>query len=661
MTQPPLMTDPPAGSRWRDLSARGRAARGGAGAVYLALCGACTLAAFWTVFNHWALYDDQGNNEWTLRLFVDGHAAYNQVFSWLGPFYFEVWGAVFKLFGGTVTTDRAGGIQVAIWVVASLGIAVSVHRATGRFTLAVASLAAAFGLLGTLQAEPLQGDSLVCLMEVALLAIVIVGMPRWPRAACAAIGAMCAALLLTKINVGAYAMCAVGFAAAMTIPSLARWRALRILAAVAFVAVGVAVMANMTLSTQWTQYFMVIVLASSAALAFVAWPSAPVRDEDSESSAHWPVLMVAGFGTCFIAILLVIFSLGTTPGALWNGIVVLASHQSSLLTEPTSFQDNAITWSVLSCCVAWGAAAAGRVRGGQSPLAEPIGGLLRVLAGVVVLFSLVSQWPFTIAPNQVFGAAMPLAWVVAFPPSQLGLTTTARFTRTAVAGLAIASALIAYPVAGTQVNTGAVLLVACGAIMIGDGWRELEWASSQPGDTGLPLRPRMLVALGAALAVAMVLTQIAQPLESAQEDYAASTALQIAGASKVRLNPVDATALDTVVADIKWKCRTLLTLPGVYSLNLWSGVPTPTTSTGGTAYWETLTATQQRHVIAAAVASKKPCVVIDTGIEDDYGAPSPTAPLIHYIDTDFVMFTQVVSPDLGIFQVELPKPAPASR
>jgi len=287
--------------------------------------------------------------------------------------------------------------------------------------------------------------------------------------------------------------------------------------------------------------------------------------------------------------------------------------------------------------------------------------LLRVLAGVVVLFSLVSQWPFTIAPNQVFGAAMPLAWVVAFPPSQLGLTTTARFTRTAVAGLAIASALIAYPVAGTQVNTGAVLLVACGAIMIGDGWRELEWASSQPGDTGLPLRPRMLVALGAALAVAMVLTQIAQPLESAQEDYAASTALQIAGASKVRLNPVDATALDTVVADIKWKCRTLLTLPGVYSLNLWSGVPTPTTSTGGTAYWETLTATQQRHVIAAAVASKKPCVVIDTGIEDDYGAPSPTAPLIHYIDTDFVMFTQVVSPDLGIFQVELPKPAPASR
>jgi hypothetical protein len=66
-------------------------------------------------------------------------------------------------------------------------------------------------------------------------------------------------------------------------------------------------------------------------------------------------------------------------------------------------------------------------------------------------------------------------------------------------------------------------------------------------------------------------------------------------------------------------------------------------------------------VIAAAVASKKPCVVIDTGIEDDYGAPSPTAPLIHYIDTDFVMFTQVVSPDLGIFQVELPKPAPASR
>ena len=55
--------------------------------------------AYWTMFSQYHIYDDEGYHLWSLRLFADGHSLYNSVFSYYGPFHYELWGGLSRLIG----------------------------------------------------------------------------------------------------------------------------------------------------------------------------------------------------------------------------------------------------------------------------------------------------------------------------------------------------------------------------------------------------------------------------------------------------------------------------------------------------------------------------------------------------------------------------------
>jgi hypothetical protein len=482
---------------------RQRWARAGIVAVYLALLVGCGFAAYYAVFGLWAYYDDAGYNEYTLKLFLDGHALYSHVFTYIGPFYYEFWGALFKIVGGTVTTDRGNGIETALWVIASLSVGLSVHRLTGRFALGVISFTTAFALLWTLVSEPMQSDSLGCALMVAFLVTVAFGLPKHPRATCILVGVLSGAVLLTKINLGAYALASVGFAGVMSVPGLARRRALRWLGVCVFVGIGPAVMTTL-ISDQWTQYAIALTLASTVSLVFVATPNlSPAGSDEDRQSVWWPVWFGAGFMAMVTLVLGVIFAAGSTPAAVWHSIVVIASHQSTFLTEPLNISDDAVTWSILLAGLAW---AVGRTRRDRTELPpSAIGGSLRLLVGVAVLFSLVQESPFDL-PGSLFALAMPLAWVVAVPPLSTALSPAERIMRLALPALAINNALISFPVAGTQVNTGSVLFVACGAICLSDGWKELGAWSASPENANRTFCRNLERTLGALFAAFALVT-----------------------------------------------------------------------------------------------------------------------------------------------------------
>jgi hypothetical protein len=606
-----------------------------AGAVYAVVVVLGALTAYWAMFSQFAPIQDEGFFDYTLQLFVSGHPLYNAVWSAYGPFYYEVFGGLFALIGQAVTTDVGREIQLFIWLAASLGLGLTAHRLTGRLSIGVATLATSFALMTSLINEPMHPEALVCALLTASVIVVVFGLPRRPQLSLFTLGALAAALLLTKINVGGYEIISIAFAAVMAGPALVRYAVLRWGVIAAFVLVGPAVMASQ-LNTAPVRVYALLAVLSALALTFV---SAPIRIEAprSDESSRWPQWLIAGFGTCLVVVLAIVFALGTSPGVLFNQIVVVPSRQPSIFSAPVVLGANVVWWSLAATGLAWTLRRIGRVTPGAA-IAAPslLDGLLRVLVGVAILLSLANEFPFVISPNAPFALAMPLAWVAALPSRRDGPGLIPRLVKLLIPSLAILQSLLAYPVAGSQLTLGAILLTLCGAICLADGGSELV-AFNRERPSADPIAANALTALFVVLALGTTSEYIVQPIETYHDVYRANTPLEIDNATRLRLPAATAVDLETVVGALRAHCRTVISLPGLYLFNVWTGLPSPSPITGAGSYWHTLTSAQQSTVLAAAKASPGLCAVRDDALAAMYGqgATPPRVPLVAFIEDDF--------------------------
>jgi hypothetical protein len=262
------------------------------------------------------------------------------------------------------------------------------------------------------------------------------------------------------------------------------------------------------------------------------------------------------------------------------------------------------------------------------------GGVVRTLAGLTILLSLTNQWPLEIYPNAAFALAMPLAWVAAIPSRRDSLDPRARLARLLIPSLAVLQGLVAYPVAGSQVSLSSVLLVLCGAICLADGWSELV-AFGGVRNLGSKVATGM-TALFVLLAVGSTYHLVIQPMSNWRTTYRNSVALTIPGATHLRLPAVQAKSYENMVASLRAHCGTLMELPGLYSFNLWTGLPTPTALTGEQPYWEFLSPAQQLQTLEAARSSPALCLIRDDVGAFYNGKPPPLVPLIWFLQKDFV-------------------------
>jgi hypothetical protein len=623
-------------------------------AVYAVLALLAVLAGYWLMYGQFAVYDDEGFFDYSLKLFLDGHTLYNQVFSDYGPFYYLVFGAVFKIFGHQPTTDSGRLIQLTLWVLTSLGIGAIAHRLSGRLALGAAAVATAFLLLNGATSEPMHASMLNDFCEMLLVLSLAFGLRRWPMVSLGIAGALVAALLLTKINVGGYTFIALGFAAVMSIGTFVRLWWLRMLACAALVLVGPVVMIG-SLNSGWVQSYALMAGVSALSLVFVALPR---HGEDllRAGTDRWWIALIGGFVAALVVIVVIIVALGTSPGKLFNDIVTVPSHQGSVLVVPITLGSNVIWWSLASVAAAWGFRAAGGSEAAWLSGSAWWPGLVRALAGVAILLSLASQSIFNVAPDAAFALAMPLAWVAAIPSRRDPVGAATRLLRTAVPALAISEALLSYPVAGTQMGYGSILLVLCGAVCIADGWADLavwERMRRPAGPFGVSA---IVAALCAALAVGAAFSDLLQPMESNHNEYRSFTALTIPGASRLHLPAGTASGIQQTVAALQGNgCKTLVGYPGMYSFDLWTGLPYVTAQTGEQPYWTLLTHAQQLEVLQTAKRTPDLCLVRNDTLASDYGGNPGASPLVQYLEQ---AFTPIAS--YGPYQVELRKSAVAA-
>jgi hypothetical protein len=609
------------------------------------------LAGYWFLFSQFHFYDDTGFDTYSIRLFAQGHTLYNGVFSPYGPFVYELWGGLFAVLGRLghpLSSNGAFLLTWVLWISTSLLIGVTAKRLTGLLSLGIVAQVLSFSVLNVSANEPITPDLLVTSLQALLIAIAAFGLRRWPELSLASIGALVGMLLLSKINSGVFAVVAVTYAATVTLPRLRRVAVLRWGSRAAVILTGPLLMSR---DLSWSGRYALLAAAAGLALVLVSWrPDAgafsALREDES---GWWTVNLLRGLLISVLAILGVIFLLGTSPRALFETLIVDGSRQR--LEDPMpAVLSGAFLWWALAAVLA----AALLLTGRAAHRSLLLGAMGRVLAGLAIWCSLVDTRPFGIAPNAVFALALPLAWVAAVPSGRDDASTAARFLRLLVPTLAIMSALFAYPVAGSQVWYAATLFVLCGAVCVADGLHDLRtWAEGR-GSAEVAVAARdIAAAFTVALALIWTFEFVVQPLSAYRNTYRANQALPFPGASRVRLEAQDTAVFTGLIADARAHCRTLISLPGLPSLNLWSGLPEPNGLSVIGVWWKALLPAQLNTALSATKTAPGLCEVRNQHwVESwNYNRPLPQIPLVRFLEHDFTPIGSFGSKELGNYEL----------
>lgn len=623
-------------------------------AVYALVSLAALITAYFGIFAGFAPYDDEGTLLITLKAFVHGDPLYKEIWSVYGPFYYELFGGFFKLFGISITADAGRSIVIFLWVGASLLVGVAAHRLTGRLALGITTMVCAFAALNVLTAEPMHPQGLCVVLLGAIVLVAVSGGRRRSILTGSACGALLAALLLTKVNLGIFAIAALAVAAVLTVEPLHRRGWLRWLVMIAFLAVPLLVL-DRDLDFAWVREFLLLEVFAAIAVLVAARPLWPARGEDDDGLMRWILAAIAGFIAAFVAIVVIILATGPSLHDVYDGTIKQAFGIRDVLTSAFPFPAKAaVEWGIAAIV---GAVLSLRLRrAGEEGKPSIWPGLLRSVAGLTILFSVASIAPLGLNPaagNPVV-PAMVLAWVAAIPPLGRIEPPHRRLLRVFVPMLALAESLQVYPVPGSQMGIAAFSFALVGAVCLGDAVVELRAWSAARSTSAAANYGAVVPVLAIALPALFLLNGILLPGTEHISNYRQEKKLDLPGAELLHLPSEQAEQLEDVVDLIKQHhCTTLIGWPSVNAFYFWSELEAPR-PTLPNAWVYALNESQQAQALRELKASPHPCAIRNDEQAVMYlkGLPPPDKPLVNYVLNDFKPDTEV-----GPYVFELPLPA----
>jgi len=594
-------------------------------------------AAYGVMFSVFMFYDDEGYVLTSYRAFIEHGALYDKVYTQYGPFPFALY-QFLNLAGFPLTHTAGRFLTLAIWAGAALGCAALVGKATRSLALQLAVLAAAFVYLWVLASEPSHPGGLIVALTVGLA---VTGY-HWVtenriRAWAVGVGIVTALLVLTKINIGAFVACAAIAWWALhhtdsRVVRLARW-----ILPLAAITLPLGLMRPL-LGVPWVQNFAVIFACSAiAVIATIARTAAP-RTGWADAVAA----LAAGFGTALV-VLGVVMVRGTTLSDLLDGILLAP------LRHPVSFSLRYL-WPSGIMAVAFLSltfALAARVWHRREPLLVDtlIAGFRLVAAGALAWN--LARYPMVSPDYLTFAWALPCLWLFLWP---LEAGNVAHLPARAWLGLLLlGQCLHVFPVPGSQIAWGTLLALPLAAM---GGWEAAVWLSQRlrPSASTSTLPARKTTAKQRDLSVGALVGKIglivfagvmAWKFTAIAARYHDDEDLRLPGAESLRLPAPFTATLRTLVVNAAAHADVLFSFPGMFSFNLWSGVPTPTL-TNVTHWFSLLTEVQQNEIIRALDAQPRAVVIVHREhirFLTTRGL-TPRGPLRDYIDQRFeVAFT----------------------
>jgi hypothetical protein len=178
------------------------------------------------------------------------------------------------------------------------------------------------------------------------------------------------------------------------------------------------------------------------------------------------------------------------------------------------------------------------------------------------------------------------------------------------------------------------MLVPVGAVTFNDGLRQLR-------SLGLTTRSESLLTISRSLPRGAAVVNVAVWalfVYLSGMAYASGTPLGLPGTELMRLQSAEASALQSLASVADRDCTTLITLPRMESLNLWTGKAGLRSLYSDDGLWIfSLDAAKQQSIVTELSGRQGVCVVRSEVVVEfvAQGRPVPQRPLVEYIDTAF--------------------------
>jgi hypothetical protein len=585
-------------------------------------------------------YDDEGYMLTALKSFIHRGGLYNETFAQYGPFFFEFWGGLFSIFGIPVTHDAGRTITTIVWVTSCLGLGLVTMRLTRNLFLGLGTQILAFTVLTVLINEPMHPGGLITVLLVTILAISCFISDRRSMVAMYLLGIAVAALVLTKINIGGFAVISLALACAVTYPVLLRRRWVRPLIEAIFVATPILLMSSKFGEGWAVHYAFHVAIAALAVVIVLRARTNADRPWTDELSG-----LVFGFVAFVVLVLVVCVADGTTLSGLWEGLVTLPLNQSKAFTIPTELAKRVWVADAIALAGACGYWYLRRRRPGGELGRGWIAAIsvLSIAVGVEMALSVIGKtFPSTqlTFPGAGF-AALAFIWVALIPLGKEDPKVA--FGRLFLPLLATLQSLHAFPVAGSQLGWSLFLLTTVAALCVGNGIRGLALATEGAWERWAAIALASLATLIAAQF--LINTQLEEPYEFAHFLYteAGRESVDLPGSGTIRIAPEELNTLRGVTDALEENCGAFLTEPGLGSFYLWTGREPPTGmfATAWTTLWDDKI---QDRVIDETKDIKGLCLLRNFPLAEawSYG-PVPPGPLVEYLEEGFKPVTTVGS------------------
>jgi hypothetical protein len=606
----------------------------------------------------------------TVSNFLSGHPLYDDVYAHHGPFYYLAYWLMLRPTGLPVTHDAFRIITACMWVATCLLGAVFVYRMTRDMVLAVLVHVVLLSHLGALVDEPGHPQGLVCVFSALAVVVSTYYTPARRAGICLILGAITAALLLTKANVGGFML--IALALSFLLPGKARrgTLALRALAAGAALALPLALTRAHWGSPGAPNYVLPACLSLVPVLLLGWGHEMPAAFRLRDYAAAALACALTGLLICGL-----VRWHGTSAYGILYGVVLQHSTFAGTFGSIPDQGRRALVWAGGGVCLSllhlW-------ARGHDGRLA---GAVRRGISWAKLAFGAsIIYYSYRFRGNHeallaFLAFVTPLLWLGLIPgPGKAAPENY--YPRLVLVSLAALGALQTYPVFGNQMAIGTFLMDLVAALCLHDVLArpvallalprgaandrlgvptpDTPVAVSpaggplppEPARLGPPLflrSPSGLRRLGGGLVVALVLALLGRDALLSYRRYAAQMPLGLPGAGRLRLTEQEVATYNWLVSNLRASSDTFISAPELDSLYFWTGKEPPTRLNANC--WVTFfTDAQQRAVLDAFARYPRGCVVrYRPGIQMYYhydsrrGADTDpdTRPLMDYINRGF--------------------------
>lgn len=572
--------------------------------LLLVVAGAGMLVAAYALINTtFMLYDDEGYVLLTYRNFIAGGRLYDEVFTQYGPWPYVYHLAIDWILHTPLTHSIGRSLTAIHWTLTALLVGAITTRLTAQKLYALPASLACFGLLWQMSSEPSHPGSLICVI-LALGTLLIINSHHaghWSSLA-VSLGMVAALLVLTKINIGILFIAGTGVAVLRLTQWPSRWQTVTgTLAALGLLLIPWGLM-GANLQKPWVLILAVQFTLSAAGFLWITPTSQAQRVIPPRT---WIISLVA-FVVTLLLVSGVVWSRGTTLSAMLQTVLLNPLRHPSSFMIGFTWQKG--IWPVAGVC--WTLAAwAGwelRYRGGLGPFTR--GFVLATRTACLVMFIVnLKVWLTMPGINGVMVYCLPLLPIFLIPLQDDRKDDPFLSVRLWTAALALPQVLHVYPVAGSQMSWGTFLLLP----LLLTGWHEasLAWAEKIPrSGRWLPLGTRaVLLAIG--------LTQLGILLHTSWARYITSKPFGLSGAENIRAGDRARLALRLLTLNASLHADVLFSRQGMFSYNLWSGVPTPTAQNATHWFW-LLDQPAQAAIIERLRTTQRSALITSQGLDE---------------------------------------------